>query len=89
LRHRWCNTTPRWCATTPAVFGEPFSPAAAGSTSTEDKSVPKSLENAKEQEPIGIVISRGQSSEPSPRFSAYVWGAADDPEEKPVDAKVA
>lgn len=27
-----------------------------------------------EQEPIGIVISRGSRSEATPRFSAYVWG---------------
>jgi hypothetical protein len=26
------------------------------------------------QEPIGIVISRGDRTEPTPRFSAYIWG---------------
>ena len=32
-------------------------------------------------EPIGIVISRGKRDEPTPAFSAYVWGpASDDPE---------
>lgn len=25
-------------------------------------------------EPVGIVISRGREPEPTPRFSAYVWG---------------
>jgi hypothetical protein len=27
-------------------------------------------------EPIGIVISRGQREEQPPRFSAYIWGPA-------------
>ena len=27
-----------------------------------------------EQEPVGIVISRGSRDEATPRFSAYVWG---------------
>lgn len=27
-----------------------------------------------EQEPIGIIISRGSRDEATPRFSAYVWG---------------
>ena len=29
-----------------------------------------------EQEPIGIVISRGSHDERAPRFAAYVWGPA-------------
>ena len=29
-----------------------------------------------EEEPIGIVISRGARSAQQPRFSAYVWGPA-------------
>ena len=31
-----------------------------------------------EQEPVGIVISRGSRDEATPRFSAYVWGPAPD-----------
>lgn len=27
-----------------------------------------------EQEPVGIIISRGSRDEATPRFSAYVWG---------------
>ena len=27
-----------------------------------------------EEEPVGIVISRGSRDEATPRFSAYVWG---------------
>lgn len=34
-----------------------------------------------EQEPVGIVISRGSRDEATPRFSAYVWGPVpDEPE---------
>jgi hypothetical protein len=29
-----------------------------------------------EEEPVGIVISRGSRREETPRFSAYVWGPA-------------
>jgi hypothetical protein len=38
------------------------------------------------EEPIGIVISRGDRAEKAPRFTAYVWGPA--PVE-PVDAPTA
>jgi hypothetical protein len=31
-----------------------------------------------EQEPVGIVISRGSRDEATPRFSAYVWGPVPD-----------
>lgn len=29
-----------------------------------------------EQEPLGIIISRGSRAEAAPRFWAYVWGPA-------------
>ena len=29
-------------------------------------------------EPIGIVISRGDKTEPTPVFSAYIWGPVPD-----------
>jgi hypothetical protein len=31
-------------------------------------------------EPVGIVISRGDRTEPAPRFVAFVWGPAPDDE---------
>lgn len=31
-------------------------------------------------EPVGIVISRGRESNPTPRFSAYVWAPGPDDE---------
>ena len=32
-----------------------------------------------EQEPLGIIISRGSRAEAAPRFWAYVWGPAPEP----------
>jgi hypothetical protein len=32
------------------------------------------------QEPLGIVISQGSRAEEAPRFAAYVWGPAPEPE---------
>jgi len=42
-----------------------------------------------QNEPVGIVISRGSRAEPAPIFHAFVWGAA--PEVTPVskDTKAA
>ena len=39
-----------------------------------------------EQEPVGIIISRGSRDEATPRFSAYVWGPV--PEDADVSSKV-
>lgn len=36
-----------------------------------------------EQEPVGIVISRGSRDEATPRFSAYVWGPVPEDVEQP------
>ena len=33
-----------------------------------------------EQEPVGIVISRGSRAQDTPRFTAYVWGPVPEPE---------
>jgi hypothetical protein len=35
-----------------------------------------------EEEPIGIIISRGSRDEAEPRFTAYVWGPVPDEPEK-------
>ena len=40
-----------------------------------------------EQDPVGIVISRGSRLEQTPRVVAYVWGPA--PEAEPNGAMVA
>ncbi|HEX2721321.1 MAG TPA: hypothetical protein VHM24_00275 [Gemmatimonadaceae bacterium] len=34
-------------------------------------------------EPLGIVISRGDRAEPRPVFSAYIWGPAPEPVAEP------
>ena len=39
----------------------------------------KALQQQVEQEPMGIVISRGSRAEATPRFCAYVWGPAPEP----------
>lgn len=36
-----------------------------------------------EQEPIGIIISRGSRAEETPRLSAYIWGPV--PVTEPVE----
>lgn len=38
-----------------------------------------------EEEPIGIIISRGNRDEATPVFSAYVWAPAPEPTEKKLD----
>jgi len=40
-----------------------------------------------EQEPVGIVISRGSRAEQTPQFTAYEWAPA--PETEPSGAMVA
>ena len=35
-------------------------------------------------EPIGIVISRGDRTEPTPVFSAYIWGPVPEPVTEPA-----
>jgi hypothetical protein len=39
-----------------------------------------------EQEPLGIVISRGPRGEQPPRFSAYVWSDAPELPAEPATA---
>jgi hypothetical protein len=36
-----------------------------------------------DEEPVGIVISRGSRAEPAPRFIAYIWGPAPEPDDEP------
>lgn len=40
------------------------------------------------EEPVGIIISRGDRAEQRPIFSAYIWGPAPDPDTEKT-AKVA
>ena len=40
------------------------------------------------EEPLGIIISRGDRAEQRPIFSAYIWGPAPEPDAEPT-SKVA
>jgi hypothetical protein len=42
-----------------------------------------------EQEPMGIVISRGSRAEETPRFTAYVWGPVPETELEDKEKMVA
>ena len=45
-----------------------------------------------DQEPVGIVISRGTRAEATPRLSAYVWGQFEEPvttTPEPTEARAA
>lgn len=42
-----------------------------------------------EEEPVGIVISRGSRAEETPRFSAYVWGVMQEPEVTTIGVRAA
>ena len=39
----------------------------------------KDRKETEPSEPIGIIISRGDRTEPTPVFSAYIWGPVPDP----------
>ena len=38
----------------------------------------KDRKETESSEPIGIIISRGDRTEPTPMFSAYIWGPVPD-----------
>ena len=46
-------------------------------------------ETSAEMEPLGIVISQGSRVEQTPRFAAYVWGPAPEPETESVVVRAA
>lgn len=46
-------------------------------------------QSTQEQEPIGIVISRGRSVLTPPRVSAYIYGEADESAQPPAEVKAA
>ena len=41
------------------------------------------------QEPVGIIISQGAHTEPTPTLFAYVWGPAPEVTDEPRETKVA
>jgi hypothetical protein len=44
-----------------------------------ENSMKKVREITESEEPIGIIISRGDRTEARPIFSAYIWGPAPEP----------
>jgi hypothetical protein len=59
-----------------------FGPVICESTMKKVREAPQS------EEPIGIIISRGDRTEQRPIFSAYIWGPAPEPVLEP-SSKVA
>jgi hypothetical protein len=53
--------------------------------------MPTKEEKDIDQEPVGIVISRGTRAEATPRLSAYVWGQFEEPATtpEPTEARAA
>jgi hypothetical protein len=41
-------------------------------------SMKKDRKEIASSEPLGIIISRGDKTEPTPLFSAYIWGPVPD-----------
>jgi hypothetical protein len=48
-----------------------------------------SSEKSYQDEPVGIVISRGSRAEPAPIFHSFVWGSAPELTPVPQDTKAA
>lgn len=46
---------------------------------TCERTMKKVREVPESEEPIGIIISRGDRTEQKPIFSAYIWGPAPEP----------
>ena len=44
----------------------------------------KDRKETSQSEPLGIIISRGDKTEPTPLFAAYIWGPV--PEDTPKSA---
>jgi len=55
---------------------------------TCERKMKKVRERPETDEPIGIIISRGDRTEQRPVFSAYIWGPAPEPAVEP-SSKVA
>ncbi len=47
---------------------------------TSESRMKKDRKKAVSEEPLGIIISRGDKTEPTPVFFAYVWGPVPDAE---------
>lgn len=84
--HRW-NETARVVLEGYAPVGPRARPDRSGALITLRCQMAVSKRKLAEEEPRGIVISRGSREDPPPMFSVYVWGPAPDPE--PSESKAA
>lgn len=48
------------------------------STNQTESKMKKDRKEIVSSEPLGIIISRGDKTEPTPIFSAYIWGPVPD-----------
>ena len=53
------------------------------------KMIKRVRKDERPEEPLGIIISRGDTSEPEPRFAAFVWGPVPEPEQGNATTKAA
>ena len=53
-------------------------PRQTSNTNQSESRMKKDRKEIVSSEPIGIIISRGDKTEPTPVFSAYIWGPVPD-----------
>ncbi len=49
---------------------------------TRERVMKKDRKETNSSEPLGIIISRGDKTEPTPVFSAYIWGPVPESEQE-------
>ena len=69
--------------------GEPFSSTSAGCFLTGVARMTQIGQIEPDEEPMGIVISRGSRAESAPRFWAYVWSQGPEASTPPIETKAA
>ena len=60
------------------MSGAFYGPEQHVGTIHSETSMKKDRKGAVSSEPLGIIISRGDKTEPTPVFSAYIWGPVPD-----------
>jgi hypothetical protein len=56
------------------AYGVPIKRPKNAVASTKRPKMKKDRKDSVSSEPVGIIISRGDRTEPTPVFSAYIWG---------------
>ena len=80
LAHTWKSLTGNYLSATPSLACPVLSIRAEQQVAPNqsENSMKKDRKEIASSEPIGIVISRGDKTEPTPVFSAYIWGPVPD-----------